>query len=210
MLCAWTLTPSLAWATGSFSLPVTPVGTCAPFSVDLSASATGSGLGFDFNIAYNPQIVTATAVQWPAFISDCQAEANTQDAGLIRISIACTNPRVGSGTMASIQFSPVGNGSSALTFDLCEVNEVPCTDATNGQVNVTCFPDPTPTPGPVCTCLGDANKNGFVNFADFSSVQANFGKPASPVTGAGDADCNGFVNFSDFSAVQANFGKSCP
>jgi hypothetical protein len=70
---------------------------------------------------------------------------------------------------------------------------------------------PTATPGgPVCTCLGDANKNGFINSSDFAAVQANFGRPADPVTGLGDADCNGFVNSSDFAAVQANFGRPCP
>jgi len=70
---------------------------------------------------------------------------------------------------------------------------------------------PTATPGgPVCTCQGDANKNRFVNSADFAAVQANFGRPADPVTGLGDANCNGFVNSADFAAVQANFGRPCP
>jgi hypothetical protein len=62
----------------------------------------------------------------------------------------------------------------------------------------------------VCTCLGDADKNGFVNSTDFVAVQTTFGRPADPVTGLGDADCSGFVNSSDFAAVQANFGKPCP
>jgi len=62
----------------------------------------------------------------------------------------------------------------------------------------------------VCTCLGDADKNGFVNSADFAAVQSNFGRPADPVTGLGDADCNGFVNSGDFGAVQGNFGLPCP
>jgi serine protease AprX len=68
----------------------------------------------------------------------------------------------------------------------------------------------TSTPGgPVCTCPGDADKNGFVNSSDFAAVQSNFGRPADPVTGLGDADCNGFVNSTDFAAVQANFGRPC-
>jgi hypothetical protein len=64
--------------------------------------------------------------------------------------------------------------------------------------------------GPVCTCLGDANKNRFANSSDFASVQANFGRPADPLTDLGDADCNGFINATDFAAVQANFGRPCP
>lgn len=67
----------------------------------------------------------------------------------------------------------------------------------------------TPTPGPPCTCIGDADKNGFVNFADYGAVRANFGTPANPVTGTGDADCNGFINFADYAAVQWNFGRPC-
>jgi hypothetical protein len=60
------------------------------------------------------------------------------------------------------------------------------------------------------TCIGDADKNGFVNSSDFAAVQRDFGAPADPITGLGDADCNGFVNSSDFAAVQANFGRPCP
>lgn len=33
--------------------------------------------------------------------------------------------------------------------------------------------------GAAAQCLGDANGNGFVNFADFGAVQANFGLPCS-------------------------------
>jgi hypothetical protein len=61
-----------------------------------------------------------------------------------------------------------------------------------------------------CTCIGDADKNGFVNFADFGSVQNNFGTAADPLTGFGDADCSGFVNFTDFGVVQSAFGVPCP
>ncbi len=68
----------------------------------------------------------------------------------------------------------------------------------------------TPTPTIACTCPGDANRNEFVNFADFGSVAANFGSSPDPQTGIGDADCNGFVNFGDFGPIAANFGQSCP
>ncbi len=62
---------------------------------------------------------------------------------------------------------------------------------------------------PPCTCMGDANKNGFVNGADFGSVQTNFGAAANANTGAGDANCNNFVNGADFGSVQSNFGAPC-
>lgn len=55
-------------------------------------------------------------------------------------------------------------------------------------------------------CFGDADDNGVVNFADVSTVLANFGG-AGP---AGDADLNQSVNFMDITTVLANFGTPCP
>lgn len=64
-------------------------------------------------------------------------------------------------------------------------------------------------PKPPCTCIGDADKNAFINFSDYGAVRGTFGLPASAATGEGDADCNGFVNFSDYAAVRAAFGQAC-
>lgn len=55
-------------------------------------------------------------------------------------------------------------------------------------------------------CAGDANGDGAVNFADVTSVLANFGG-AGP---AGDANHDEAVNFADVTAVLANFGSGCP
>jgi hypothetical protein len=60
-------------------------------------------------------------------------------------------------------------------------------------------------------CPGDADDSGSVNFADITSVLANFGAVygASPVTGPGDADRSGSVTFADITTVLANFGTVC-
>lgn len=58
-------------------------------------------------------------------------------------------------------------------------------------------------------CAGDADANGDVNFADVTSVLANFGMDYDAGTGPGDADGNGEVNFADVTSVLANFGSSC-
>lgn len=59
-------------------------------------------------------------------------------------------------------------------------------------------------------CLGDADGNGQVNFADITSVLAQFGQGASACDlPAGDADGSGIVNFADITAVLANFGITC-
>ncbi|MDX2116433.1 MAG: hypothetical protein SFZ24_12555 [Planctomycetota bacterium] len=54
-------------------------------------------------------------------------------------------------------------------------------------------------------CEGDANNDGLINFADVTSVLANFGE-AGP---AGDADQNGVVNFADITRVLSSFNAPC-
>ena len=54
-------------------------------------------------------------------------------------------------------------------------------------------------------CDGDANGDGFVNFADITSVLADLGG-TGPV---GDANGDGMVNFSDITSVLGNLGLAC-
>jgi predicted outer membrane repeat protein len=55
-------------------------------------------------------------------------------------------------------------------------------------------------------CSGDADGNRAVNFADITSVLANFNSSGP----AGDADHSGAVNFADITSVLANWGIPCP
>jgi hypothetical protein len=66
------------------------------------------------------------------------------------------------------------------------------------------------TPVAAPPCLGDADGNGSVNFADVTNVLANFGNNYAPGTGPGDADLDGSVTFADVTSVLANFGTTCP
>lgn len=59
-------------------------------------------------------------------------------------------------------------------------------------------------------CIGDANKDGRVNFADIASVLVVFGDLASPCRGEGDADGSGEIEFLDIATVLVNFGNTCP
>lgn len=59
-------------------------------------------------------------------------------------------------------------------------------------------------------CPGDADNNSAVNFADVTSVLANFGTVYLTCSGPGDADSTGTVNFADITSVLANFGAGCP
>ena len=214
---------STAHAAGSFSLEMTQATVCAPTEVDLTTSDPAGGLGFDFDVAYDPAIIDVTNVALTGYTSDCQfsfndpSDPNDPDFGTVSIAIACSQARVGSGTVATITVNPVSNGTSPMDFADCIVNEGACASAIDGSVGVSCFPTPTPTvaPSPTptsaipCTCAGDANKNGFVNFADYGAVAQNFGQ-GNPPGGVGDANCNGFVNFADYGAVAQNFGQGCP
>lgn len=208
--------PGMARGAGSFSLGTVVVSSCGASSVNLTTTDPGGGLGFDFDVTYDASKVTVTGVTLgPVLTGDppnCLFATNFATPGTIAISIACEVAPAGTGTVATIEFDPVANGTSPLNFAACEVDEEPCTAGNSGQISVTCFPTPSPTPTSAipCTCPGDANKNNFVNFADYGSVQANFGAPANPATGAGDANCNGFVNFADYGSVAANFGLACP
>lgn len=57
-------------------------------------------------------------------------------------------------------------------------------------------------------CPGDANDDGIVNFADVTTVLAQFGA-TGPRGIQGDANLNGFVDFGDVTTVLANFGEVC-
>ncbi len=58
---------------------------------------------------------------------------------------------------------------------------------------------------------GNADGIGGVNFADITSVLANFGASGTPgVQSPGDANCNGVVNFADVTEVLSSFGSACP
>lgn len=53
--------------------------------------------------------------------------------------------------------------------------------------------------------FGDANHDGVVSAADYSSVQANFGNIGDFILG--DANGDGVVSAADYSCIQANFGS---
>lgn len=106
----------------------------------------------------------------------------------------------------------IATGTPAAAFTLTPSNTP--TDTVTATITPTTTPTATPTvtptPTSACTCPGDANRNLFVNFADYGTVALNFGSAPDPFTGIGDANCNAFVNFADYGSVAANFGQACP
>ena len=53
--------------------------------------------------------------------------------------------------------------------------------------------------------LGDADRNGKVDFQDYLALESSFGTSVTPGTGA-DFDNNGVIDFQDYLALEANFG----
>lgn len=54
--------------------------------------------------------------------------------------------------------------------------------------------------------VGDINRNGTVDFADFLILSTNFGQAGDGTSG--DTDCNGMIDFTDFLVLSTNFGEA--
>ena len=60
----------------------------------------------------------------------------------------------------------------------------------------------------VGSVVGDANLDGMVDFGDFLSLSASFGKEGT--WSNGDFTCDGSVDFSDFLSLSGKFGTASP
>ncbi len=60
-------------------------------------------------------------------------------------------------------------------------------------------------PPPPPPCIGDANGDRQVTFADVTSILTNWGGPGP----LGDSDTSGVVNFADITATLTNWGANC-
>lgn len=66
-------------------------------------------------------------------------------------------------------------------------------------------------PPPPPFCLGDANGDGQVNFADLTQVLTTFGATYTPGSaGLGDSNNDGSVDFGDITTSLTQFGSTCP
>ena len=63
--------------------------------------------------------------------------------------------------------------------------------------------------GLIATCLGDANADSVIGFADLNLVLANFGVSDGSAFAYGDVNNDGFVDFADLNILLARFGQSC-
>lgn len=140
-------TTSYAQPPGTFSLPTLSPTDCSVPVVNISTTEAGGTLGFDFDIAFDPNVLEIVTVNTLApATDDCEFAFNDNDPNSVSISIACTSPVFGNNPIAAISFRAVGSGTSALTFTECLLDEAECT-RTNGSVNVSGCPTVSFTAG---------------------------------------------------------------
>jgi len=141
LLVGLTATRSYAQPPGTFSLPMVNASGCSVPVVNISTTEAGGTLGFDFDIAFDPNILEVQDVDTLApATDDCQFAFNVNDPNTVSISIACTSEVFGSNPIAAITFRPVGSGSSPLTFAACSLDETDCPSTVAGSVNVSGCP----------------------------------------------------------------------
>jgi hypothetical protein len=114
-------------------------------SVSISTTEAGGTLGYDFEISFDPNTVSVDTVERGSLtdgsmVEECQYATNDSIPGTLSISIACTEQAFGPGTIASIQFVPVGVGSTPLTFEMCSLDEVDCSASVDGSLDISGCP----------------------------------------------------------------------
>ena len=137
-----------------------------------------------------PNNLSTVATEWSVAAPSSTAVAQLNLSGSTLFE---TNSSVDIGNI----FDP--NGTQDLRFEFATADKqlLAGTVFYGGAVTPTCNPN----------SLGDLDGNGMVEFADFLTLSANFGQPATDHT-QGDIDCSGTVDFADFLTLSANFGQS--
>jgi hypothetical protein len=114
------------------------VGTSQSIPVNVG-SLTGLGVvSYQFNVIYDPTIMTVTAVTAGPLVAGFNAPTvNLGTAGQVKIAGAGTTALSGSGTLVYLVTTMVGKGTTALTFNQFQFNEgTPAAATTNGSVIV--------------------------------------------------------------------------
>jgi hypothetical protein len=145
VLAGMTATVGFAQLPGTISLPDAVTTGCLLPPVSISTTEAGGTLGYDFEISFDSNVLVVESVALGSLtngsmVEECEFAYNDGTPGTLAISIACTEGAFGAGTIASIQFEPRGvAGSSALTFEMCSLDEVDCT-TDDGSVDVSGCP----------------------------------------------------------------------
>ena len=107
------------------SLPAASVCPGEDLVVPIAVNPADGVLGMDLKVAYDPSVVTPTAVYTTAFSSGMTLVWNVPVAGQLEIAIFGTAPLAGTGQVAYVAFTAVGSvgASTALTWVQHDLNE---------------------------------------------------------------------------------------
>lgn len=141
-------------------------------------------------------------------ITNCfDQEPMASDPSVVRIMPKGATEKLSSGFIYTVSLNVFDNKGTVENVLRCDVPD-------DGAPPFFAFQPPVfdspPMEFAVCSdsdpCMGDADSNGVVNFADTASVLANFNSTSCLTMG--DADRNGVVNFTDITAVLTFYNNS--
>jgi general secretion pathway protein D len=151
------LAPTLVEADPVISAPFVTVGVGDTFTIPVSITGATDLTSWQFDLAFNPAIVTANSVTEGPFLSSSGTQSTVFVPGFIDngggniLGVAdlftdISLPPSGSGVLANIEFLALAPGVLSLTFSNVAVNLFESFEIADGQVTVTgttAVPEPT-------------------------------------------------------------------
>jgi len=152
-------------------------------SVPVNVDQANGIAGFNFQINYDPAILTCTAVQNGSLITNWYLTSNTSTAGEVLVTgmdMTLAGLSSGTGSLAKLVFQVIGNPGqiSPLTFIDCSLSDTmgnPSTPTTtNGQVTVAAPPSPTIAKSTTSLNFGTALTNATFQIWNGGSGSINY------------------------------------
>ncbi|MEO6393534.1 MAG: cohesin domain-containing protein [Pyrinomonadaceae bacterium] len=184
------------------------VSVTAPIMV---SDLTGLGvLSFDFNLTYDPAVLTAPVVSNAGTLSSMMViTVNPNTPGVLRVSGYYQDFMAGAGTMLNISFTAIGpiGSASDLVLSPYAFNEGnPCSIVTNGRITIVsgtvsgaitysnAQSPPVPVPNVLVSAAGSIPASTNTNFSGLYSF-GGFGAGPYTVTPSKTGDVNGITGF---------------
>jgi hypothetical protein len=134
-----------AQAVNNLTVGNVTISNCMTNTVNVTADDLTGALSVEFNVSYPSSIANATMAVAGALVTGCTFLANTSNPGVVSVGVSCTNALSGGGTIATITFQGLSNGMGTLDLNMCAIDEMPCASETDGMIEVSNCPTPTPT-----------------------------------------------------------------
>lgn len=162
------------------------VNDCGEIALGLAPDCNGNAQIDSCELASNPSL-------------DCDGNAQIDTCEIATDpSLDCNNN--GRLDVCDIASDPSLDCDANARIDSCEIAGNPALDCNNDTRLDACQ-----------MCVGDADNDGDIDFADITAELSAFGTNYLPcLVGFGDGDKNGQVNFADITTSLSQFGNTCP